>query len=302
MKIPHLLIVSVTIVSCILVTSQAYAIPYMSPQDLYKQSDMVFYGKVISKQAGPGPDYDYYQVTVNTYFKNPQTSESITVAGHKQDNATHMSYPQFQVGDKAIFYINKLDGINTISPYSQIAGDGCDIHAFLGPGLVQGEPIIRDPGHPLMLTNENGLISGPFLTNHPVFPRYEILNNNPFSKNFTIEVSIEDQNDTSITFYKKQILELGACEYTGDALKWSVVPTKSGIYSVNVNVDGQFRLGDGFPVTDANPVNNQNLQVVLSPLEQFRSGINTADVTCKQGLQLVLKTEDASPACVTPQT
>ena len=91
----------------------ASAVPYMSPADLYKQSDMVFYGQVISKQSGPGPDYYYYQVKVDTYFKNTQNSDSITVAGHKPDNQT-ISYPQFEVGDRAIFYINKLDGINTI--------------------------------------------------------------------------------------------------------------------------------------------------------------------------------------------
>ena len=105
----------------LLCVQNVHAIPYVSPQDLFQQSEMVFYGQVIKKQAGPGPDYNYYQVQVKTYFKNPQTSDSITIAGHKPDNETHLSYPQFEVGDKAIFYINKLDGVNTISPYSQTA-------------------------------------------------------------------------------------------------------------------------------------------------------------------------------------
>src|SRR5438309_9366772 len=74
------------------------SIPYLSPLDLYKQSDMVFYRQVISKQVGPGPDYYYYQIKVETYFKNPQTSDSITVAGHKSSDG-HTTYPQFQVGD-----------------------------------------------------------------------------------------------------------------------------------------------------------------------------------------------------------
>ena len=61
----------------------AKAIPYFSPQELYKLSDMVFYGQVLTKGPGPGPDYYYYQVQVITYFKNQQTSDTITVAGHK---------------------------------------------------------------------------------------------------------------------------------------------------------------------------------------------------------------------------
>ena len=72
----------------------------MSPEDLYRQSEMVFYGQVAAKESGPGPDYYYYQVKVETYFKNPQTTDSITVAGHKPDNKTRISYPQFEVGDK----------------------------------------------------------------------------------------------------------------------------------------------------------------------------------------------------------
>lgn len=42
--------------------------------------------------------------------------------------------------------------------------------------------------------------------------------------------------------------------------------------------------------------------VTLPPLEQIRSGIPTKDVKCAQGLQLVFKSEDGSPACVTRDT
>jgi len=301
MKTLHIIILTIFCGLALLFSTQhGYSIPYQTPADLYKQSDMVFYGQVISKQTGPGPDYYYYQVKVETYFKNPQTSDSITVAGHKPD--PKIGYPQFEVGDKAIFYTGKEQGMNVLSPYSTKAGDGCDIHAFLGPAPIQGEPIARNPGVPLALLDENGSMVGSSLTNHPVFLTYDIGNNYPFSKNFTIEAFVEDQNYTSITFYKKQVLELGACESTGDALKWSFAPTKSGTYSLNVNIDGQFRLGYGFRVTDVNPASNQNSQVVSSPLKQFKSGISANDVKCKEDLQLVIKGNDGSPACVKPDT
>gem|GEM_PF-3364740 len=38
------------------------------------------------------------------------------------------------------------------------------------------------------------------------------------------------------------------------------------------------------------------------PLKQFKSGIAANDIECKQGLQLVIKAEDGSPACVKPDT
>ncbi|MDE1819144.1 MAG: hypothetical protein KGI19_11140, partial [Thaumarchaeota archaeon] len=39
-----------------------------------------------------------------------------------------------------------------------------------------------------------------------------------------------------------------------------------------------------------------------SPLQQFKSGILAKDVSCTQEFQLILKLEDGSPACVTPDT
>ena len=39
-----------------------------------------------------------------------------------------------------------------------------------------------------------------------------------------------------------------------------------------------------------------------SPLKQFKSGIKAGDIKCNNGLSLVVKAEDNSPACITPQT
>ena len=41
---------------------------------------------------------------------------------------------------------------------------------------------------------------------------------------------------------------------------------------------------------------------ISSPLKQFKSGTAANDVKCGQGLQLVIKSEDGSPACVTTNT
>lgn len=39
-----------------------------------------------------------------------------------------------------------------------------------------------------------------------------------------------------------------------------------------------------------------------SPLKQFKSGIPAEKIECKQGLQLIVKSKDGSPACVKPET
>lgn len=275
------------------------AIPDMSPQDLYKQSDMVFYGQVISKQEGPGPDYDYYQVKVETYFKNPQTSDSITVAGHKPSE-NHMTYPQFEVGDKVVFYIVKQDGVLVVSPWSTKAGEGCDIHAFLGPAPIPGEPIMRGALNPLeQVTDVNMTTRGPFKINQVLLIAYHVWNNFPQSRNVTVELSAINQNDTASSFYKNQIVQVGACD--ANTVNWIFAPTKAGYYIVNATEIGKFRAGADFWVVDSTS-SAINSKLVGSPLMQIKSGIAAKDVRCENNLQLIIKAEDGSPACVKPNT
>ena len=45
-----------------------------------------------------------------------------------------------------------------------------------------------------------------------------------------------------------------------------------------------------------------NETILESPIKQFKTGILASDVKCNRGLQLIFKTENDSPACVTSQT
>ena len=57
-----------------------------------------------------------------------------------------------------------------------------------------------------------------------------------------------------------------------------------------------------FTISDNNTVPKTVNENILSPLKQFKSGIAAQDVTCKKGLQLVIKSKDNSPACVYSST
>src|SRR2546427_787953 len=46
----------------------------------------------------------------------------------------------------------------------------------------------------------------------------------------------------------------------------------------------------------------QTIPAIPSPFTQIKSGIAANDVKCQQDLQLVIKAEDGSPACVLPDT
>ena len=290
----------IVLISGILISSTSYnafAMPNLSPQDLYKASEMVFYGQVISKQAGPGPDYYYYLVKVQTYFKNPQTSDSITVAGHKPSEG-HVTYPQFEIGYKIIFYINKIDGINTISPYSQKAGDACDVHSFLGPeyfgplGNYHG-----GPSHP-RITDVNGNIPERILTNQEIVLSYDdVWNNYPESRTIPVSISIQNEDNGKQILNKTQNLEVQACSFAG-TLKWNFVPTEIGNYYAIIDIDNKTKIPMGFSVIFDSTANSQ---IVLSPLKQLKSGIAFKDIVCRHNLQLIVK-KDGLPVCLKPQT
>jgi hypothetical protein len=297
LKISYITIVPVIITIITVPSLSAWAMPDMSSQDLYKQSDMVFYGQVISKQAGPNSDY--YQIKVITYYKNPQISDSITAAGHKPEGG-HMTYPQFEAGDKVIFYMTKIDGINTISPYSQKAGEACDVHSFLGPEYF-GTPELYRGGYasnPRLLDVNGNAIVGMVLTNQEVVLRYDdVWNTYPEERTIPVKISIQNKDNGHYLFNMTQNLQVQACSFAGN-LKWNFVPTEIGNYVAKIGIDNKTKIGYGFSVTfDAT-----KLQIISSPLKQFKSGISAPSVKCKEGLQLIIKNKNNTPACVTPQT
>ncbi len=57
-----------------------------------------------------------------------------------------------------------------------------------------------------------------------------------------------------------------------------------------------------FTILDNNTGTKAITETVLSPLQQFKSGTPASDVKCNDSLQLILKTEDDSPACVSSTT
>jgi len=67
---------------------------------------------------------------------------------------------------------------------------------------------------------------------------------------------------------------------------------KAGIYAINLINGSNMTLS---------PI-RQPMLTIESPLKQFKSGIKADDIKCDNGLSLVIKVEDNSPACVKPDT
>lgn len=52
------------------------------------------------------------------------------------------------------------------------------------------------------------------------------------------------------------------------------------------------------PMIEINP----SMDLMFSPLKQFKAGTEAKDISCKEGYVLIIKSQDGFPACVTPDT
>jgi len=68
------------------------------------------------------------------------------------------------------------------------------------------------------------------------------------------------------------------------------------------NMDNTISKSISFTINDKNNQANGEHTTILSPLKQFKSGINAKNIQCNEGLELVIKTHNSSPACVKPTT
>ncbi|NHH97465.1 hypothetical protein DYY66_2131 [Candidatus Nitrosotalea sp. FS] len=143
-----------------------------------------------------------------------------------------------------------------------------------------------------------------------------------------VTLTIQDQNTGRQVFNQTQSVQMQACSGP-ESVKWRFVPIQVANYIAtvsdnrgNVRMDFNSMLNDtqSQTVSSTNYIatvsdnrgnvrmgfysmlNDTQSQTVSSPLEQLRFGIDSHNVVCKQNLQLVMKSEDGSPACIRSDT
>jgi hypothetical protein len=138
----------------------------------------------------------------------------------------------------------------------------------------------------------------------------------PFSVSFDSHVTVEPKKVCN--WMAIQIILAPGGNFTGSSLASNLGynATSPGMTNTTVTfsytIENQTGSNSTFNVQTANVsksfsfmISNQSAQttpVIPSPLAQFKSGIPAQNVKCEQGLQRVIKAEDNSPACVTPDT
>ncbi len=299
--------------------NQVYAmwVP-LSQKELLEQSKTIFVGNITSvkvlqfeKQWSSlvnenGTDktitgnytlnLDEYTVNVEEYLKNPQNSTKMTVSQPTVD-IVHGSggIDEFKTGDHVLFYVEKLDGNNTYSPES-----------FIIPTFCKAKDVItqkRPEGGNEFNVTQNGIQVdyGNFTANKPIQFLYDKDMGTLFGKSFDVLVGISKVvgQSTEPVFSKQIHAESKPCEWMASA-DWEFTP-KEGDYTMAITTkEGGNTTDTSYTEFSVKPdVATSNH---MSPLQQFKSGIATKNVVCVNGLTLIIKAEDGSPACVKPDT
>ncbi|MDE1813085.1 MAG: hypothetical protein KGI05_00340 [Thaumarchaeota archaeon] len=103
-----------------------------------------------------------------------------------------------------------------------------------------------------------------------------------------------DESEVSPAIYNKFFTAAYACPAVSTGTPDMNIIGYSGIISKILTIDSN----NTITVTSVSKLG----EPPQSPLKQFKSGIQAKNVTCTQGLELIFKFEDSSPACVRQQT
>jgi hypothetical protein len=317
MKILYISIIVGLVISMTFFTNPAYAHRiYPTPEEFYKESDLIILGKVLS--------YDYdksdirYKIEVKEYVKKPSNyddSKRIEIFGC---NPTPPAGAPIVGGGCQTFEKNQNVFLGLVEkPYKKL---------YISDGFVvqnqncTGEQLVQAINPTFSIKIQQNQKPSPLFVGKKTDIVYDLVNNDLFARNVTIQFmtdhafsmnenkpfSIQDDGflgsrtiskSHNVTFSEtRQILMPECVKHV--VVSASFVPTKPGVYDMCAGQEnGSRECVGGISITDES----------LSPLKQYKAGVNAQDIWCKSGLILALRHDetpnlifDNEPACVGP--
>lgn len=125
------------------VTWDAHGLIIGHPLEFWDDADIILDGTVISTTKIESEQLVEHNIKVEQYFKNPKPQQMITVYGPDIYNEDWF-YPKFfNEGERALFYLKKVDEKYIILPHSILATEKCSPRDMIGLSTLPGEPIGR---------------------------------------------------------------------------------------------------------------------------------------------------------------
>ena len=283
-----------------------------SPEKLFEQSETVFVGTVTSvhvlefersntynvEENGVSrieiknytQTLDEYTVDIEEFLKNPQTSNTITMMEATVGGVPgrSVSIGGFELGDRVLFYVPKIDGTNQYSPESFKIPKQCDAKSVLEQSRIT---LFND-----FKIMQNGIEKNDnFTAGVPMKFVYSRDMDSLGGKSMDVVVSIRPYGEKDTVFEKSIHAESKPCTWIASA-EWEFTP-KEGDYRMYLNIRENGESGG-----DASYTGFSVISKLSSPsLKQIRNGIPLNEIQCKERLISVQK-YDGSPACVKPVT
>jgi hypothetical protein len=261
-KILYLLIIALLTAVILLSSNYAYApIPYKSNEQLYNESDIIVVGVVTSAHETLNGTRTEYTIQPQEYLKPVSSDTTYQLTAWGVGSKSFAIYDRiYQVGDRALFFLQKEDGGYFISVYSIPTKSDCSGKQLLDLNYSPGDFKVTQGNNTYekMLSGEPINIIG-YAHNHADLK----------SRDVEIDFIVHTPTDHPILTGKKTI-HLEHCKGFADA-SWRFVPTIPGKYSVSVNAhdkNGTGFGGGGFcciTVIDRNGSVNGPIAVMIHP-------------------------------------
>lgn len=291
------------------------AVPPLDSQFIYDASEVILVGKVTSVNSTFSPTHNLYQIEVEKYLKNQLDTDTVLAAG-QNTVITKLGSQVFTSGDRALFFLNndtigydKYTGVFGVSYESKIIEPQWDHCKIFEKSIPAAHWVFGGIGPMPKISQQNNTDTENFLVGKKALITYDMFNHTPAEKNIDVGIQIKNLDDPNSLYIYTEISQhlLKACT-TYETLSWDFTPTKPGRYSI------EFYDLKGSQMTIGFTAREQGISKHLdrlsypvpwereSPLKQFEAGIPIDKIQCKEGLELILRTSDGSPACVKPET
>lgn len=280
-------------------TNFVYARPPFDSQELFDFSDSVVLGKVINVNSTFSPTTNLYQIQVEKFFKNPQDSEIIFAAGGNVVNS-RAGVSVFNTGDRKLFFLTHKTIDYHGYPVVFLIGDAQSVEPDWDKCNIFEKEI--PPEHwifggsgatPKISQGNNSQIEN-FKINKMISVSYDVSNISNTRQEFDFTGILSRQNGTAsekISTASNHIV-LEPCTVF-KTVEWRFTTGGEGSYYFEIKSDPDMSYGIGFIVKDSD---------MEAPLKQFKSGISPSEIVCKNNLQLVIRSSNNFPVCVTQES
>jgi hypothetical protein len=285
-----------------------------TPDELFKQSETVFVGNITAvnvlefersntynvEENGVSriivenytQTLDEYTVDIEEFLKNPQESNTITmleaIVGGVPGRS--VSIGGFELGDRVLFYVPKIDGTNQYAPESFKIPKQCDAKSVLEQPRIEGR-------NSFSIMQEGVIKENNFTANKSMQFVYQMDMRSLDEENLDFQITIRKETDTGkfeLVFSENIHTKSKICEWVATA-KAEFIP-QVGNYQMGTRTTGgtgSTTFGGNFFVKE----NAVSFDEIIPPLKQLKSGIAIDEITCKEHLQLIIKNK-GNPACV----